>query len=106
MPMWTVYEKWGWGTEDSAQALAYLKRFGSVTVLNGHIHQIQQKVEGNIAFYTARSTAYPIPTAGTGPAPGPDASVPADRLHSLIGVRDVKYLTVNSPLAVTDAPLT
>ena len=105
MPMWTVYEKWGWGTEDSAQALAYLKRFGSVTVLNGHIHQIQQKVEGNVAFYTARSTAYPIPTAGSGPAPGPDASVPADRLHSMIGVRDVKYMTVNSPLAVTDAPL-
>lgn len=105
MPLWTVYEKWGWGTEDSAQALAYLKRFGSVTVLNGHIHQIQQKVEGNIAFYTARSTAYPIPKPGTVPAPGPDASVTADRLHSLIGVRDVRYVKVNGRLAVTDSTL-
>lgn len=107
MPLWTVYEKWGWGTEDGAQALAYLRRFGSVTVLNGHIHQIQRKVEGNIAFYTARSTAYPIPAAGTAPAPapGPDASVTADRLHSLIGVRDVQYVKVRSPLAVTDATL-
>lgn len=105
MPLWTVYEKWGWGTEDSAQALAYLRRFGSVTVLNGHIHQIQHKVEGTIRFFTARSTAYPIPKAGTVPAPGPDASVTADRLHSLIGVRDVRYVKVDSPLAVTDATL-
>lgn len=105
MPLWTVYEKWGWGTEDSEQAFAYLRRFGSVTVLNGHIHQIQRKVEGTIRFYTARSTAYPIPAAGTAPAPGPDASVTADRLHSLIGVRDVKYVKVNSPLAITDATL-
>lgn len=105
MPLWTVYEKWGWGTEDSAQALAYLQRFGSVTVLNGHIHQIQQKVEGNIRFYTARSTAYPIPKAGTAPAPGPDARVSAERLHSLIGVRDVRYVKVNSSLAVTDTTL-
>ncbi|HEV2220681.1 MAG TPA: plastocyanin/azurin family copper-binding protein [Casimicrobiaceae bacterium] len=105
MPLWTIYEKWGWGTEDSAQALAYLRRFGSVTVLNGHIHQIQQKVEGNVAFYTARSTAYPIPVAGTGPAPGPDASVTADRLHGLIGMRDVRYVSVNSPLAITDATM-
>jgi len=105
MPLWTVYEQWGWGTEDSAQALTYLRRFGSVTVLNGHIHQIQQKVEGNVAFYTARSTAYPIPAAGTVPAPGPDASVVADRLHGLIGVRDVTYRTVDSALAITDATL-
>lgn len=105
MPLWTIYEKWGWGTEDGAQALAYLRRFGSVTVLNGHIHQIQQKVEGNVTFYTARSTAYPIPAAGTGPAPGPDASVTAGRLHGLIGVRDVRYVAVNSPLAVTDTTM-
>ena len=105
MPLWTIYEKWGWGTEDGAQALDYLRRFGSVTVLNGHIHQIQQKVEGNVSFYTARSTAYPIPAAGTGPAPGPDASVTTDRLHGLIGVRDVRYVTVNSPLAITDTTM-
>ena len=105
MPLWTIYENWGWGTEDGAQALAYLRRFGSVTVLNGHIHQIQQKVEGNVTFYTARSTAYPIPAAGTGPMPGPDASVTANRLHGLIGVRDVRYVAVNSPLAVTDTAM-
>ena len=105
MPLWTIYEKWGWGTEDSVQALAYLHRFGSVTVLNGHVHQIQQKVEGNVAFYTARSTAYPIPVAGTGPAPGPDSSVTADRLHGLIGMREVRYVSVNSPLAITDSTM-
>jgi 3',5'-cyclic AMP phosphodiesterase CpdA len=105
MPMWPVYEQWGWGTEDSAQALAYLRRFGSVTVLNGHIHQIVQKVEGNVAFYTARSTAYPIPAPGTVSAPGPDASVPSDRLHDLIGVRNVRYVATSGRLAVTDATL-
>ncbi len=45
IPLWSVYPEWGWGTDDSAQALTYLKKFGSVTVLNGHIHQIMQKVE-------------------------------------------------------------
>ena len=32
IPLWTVYPEWGWGTDDSEQALSYLKRFGSVTV--------------------------------------------------------------------------
>jgi 3',5'-cyclic AMP phosphodiesterase CpdA len=105
MPLWTVYEPWGWGTQDSARALSYLRRFGSVTVLNGHIHQIVQKVEGSIAFYTARSTAYPIAAAGSVPAPGPDARVTAERLHDLIGVRDVRYVSTRTPLAVTDATL-
>jgi 3',5'-cyclic AMP phosphodiesterase CpdA len=105
MPLWTVYEPWGWGTQDSAQALAYLRRFGSVTVLNGHIHQVVQKVEGNVSFYTARSTAYPIPQAGSVPTPGPDARVTADRLHDLIGVRNVRYVSTRTPLAVTDATL-
>ena len=71
LPLWTIYQEWGWGTEDAARALGYLKRFGSVTVLNGHIHQILQKVEGNVSFHTARSTAFPQPAPGTAPAPGP-----------------------------------
>src|SRR3569833_619386 len=71
IPLWTVYAEWGWGTDDSAQALKLLARFGSVTVLNGHIHQITQKVEGKIAFHTARSPAYPQPAPGTAPSPGP-----------------------------------
>jgi 3',5'-cyclic AMP phosphodiesterase CpdA len=64
IPLWTVYPQWGWGTDDSAQALSYLKKFGSVTVLNGHIHQTMQKVEGNITFHTAFSTAFPQPAPG------------------------------------------
>ena len=89
IPLWTVYEDWGWGTQDSAQALAYLKRFGSVTVLNGHIHQIVSKVEGNITFHTARSTAYPQPTAGNGPGPMP-LKVASDQLASMLGVTSIK----------------
>ena len=80
MPMWTIFESWGWGTGDSEEALSYLRRFGSVTVLNGHIHQIVQKVEGNITFHTARSTAYPQPQAGVGDGPGP-LVVPAGQLQ-------------------------
>ena len=71
IPLWTIYPDWGWGTEDSEQALGMLKKFGSVTVLNGHIHQMMQKVEGNVAFHTARSTAFPQPAPGTAPSPGP-----------------------------------
>ncbi|MGH9702900.1 MAG: metallophosphoesterase family protein, partial [Candidatus Acidiferrales bacterium] len=85
IPLWSVYPEWGWGTEDSAQALSYLKRFGSVTVLNGHIHQTMQKIEGNVTFHTATSTAFPQPQPGSAPSPGP-MKVPADQLRGLLGV--------------------
>ena len=104
LPLWTIYADWGWGTEDAGRALGYLKRFGSVTVLNGHIHQIVQKVEGNVSFHTARSTAFPQPAPGTAPAPGP-MKVPAEQLHSVLGVRTVNYVPGKSPLAVIEAPL-
>ena len=104
VPLWTVYPKWGWGTEDSAQALAYLKRFGSVTVLNGHIHQVMQKVEGNITFHTAMSTAYPQPQPGAAPRPGP-MKVPAERLRTVLGVTRVNYVAGTKALAVVDSPL-
>lgn len=104
IPLWTVYPEWGWGTEDSERALSYLRRFGSVTVLNGHIHQTMQKVEGNITFHTAMSTAFPQPQPGTAPGPGP-LKVPADKLRSLLGVTDVNYRRGNRTLAIVDAPL-
>ena len=104
IPLWMVYEKWGWGTGDAAQALGLLKRFGSVTVLNGHIHQVMQKVEGNIAFHTAMSTAFPQPAPGTAPNPGP-MTVPAGKLASVIGVTDVKVVRGHSHLAVVDHTL-
>jgi 3',5'-cyclic-AMP phosphodiesterase len=105
MPLWSVYPQWGWGTDDSAQAMTYLRRFGSVTVLNGHIHQIQQKVEGTVTFYTARSTAYPQPAPGVGPAPGPLQSVTPDALHRYLGVRDVRHVRAADALSVTDEVL-
>jgi hypothetical protein len=104
IPMWTVYAEWGWGTDDAAQALALLKRFGSVTVLNGHIHQVIQKVEGAVAFHTARSTAFPQPAPGQGPAPGP-LKVPAGDLRAALGVRTVSLVRGAQPLAVVDASL-
>jgi Icc protein len=105
VPLWAVYPQWGWGTEDSEQALSYLKRFGSVTVLNGHIHQVMQKIEGNITFHTARSTAYPQPAPGTAPAPGPMKDVPADRLGQTIGVTQIRYVETNKSLAIVDTTL-
>jgi 3',5'-cyclic-AMP phosphodiesterase len=105
MPLWSVYPQWGWGTGDSAEAMSYLRRFGSVSVLNGHIHQIQQKVEGTITFYTARSTAYPQPSPGVGPGPGPLQSVAPDALHRYIGIRDVRHVQGKDALAVTDEAL-
>ena len=102
MPMWTIYEPWGWGTGDSGQALSYLRRFGSVTVLNGHIHQIVQQVEGNISFHTARSTAYPQPAAGVGPGPGP-LTVPPDQLAKMLGVTSIRFK--KHAASLTDATL-
>jgi 3',5'-cyclic AMP phosphodiesterase CpdA len=105
VPLWTVYQEWGWGTDDGAQALSYLKRFGSVTVLNGHIHQVMQKVEGNVSFHTALSTAFPQPAPGTAPSPGPMKDVPAGKLQSYLGVRTIRQVNTHSPLAVVDTTL-
>jgi hypothetical protein len=104
IPLWTVYPDWGWGTEDSAQALGYLRKFGSVTVLNGHIHQTMQKVEGNVTFHTACSTAFPQPKPGAAPSPGP-MKVPADQLRALLGITDVQFKKGQHALAVTDSTL-
>jgi 3',5'-cyclic AMP phosphodiesterase CpdA len=104
MPMWTIYEPWGWGTGDADQAISNLRRFGSVTILNGHIHQIVQKVEGNITFHTARSTAYPQPTAGNGPGPGP-LKVPSDQLPKMLGITSISIKAHPISAALTDTTL-
>ncbi len=104
IPLWSVYPEWGWGTEDSAQALALLKRFGSVTVLNGHIHQTMQKVEGSITFHTAASTAFPQPQPGKAESPGP-MKVPAEELRGLLGITDVNFVRGQEALAIVDSKL-
>jgi 3',5'-cyclic-AMP phosphodiesterase len=104
IPLWTVYPQWGWGTSDGAEALSYLKNFGSVTVLNGHIHQTLQKVEGNVTFHTAMSTAFPQPAPGAAPAPGP-LKVPAEQLSSVLGIREVHFQRGKLPVAVVDSTL-
>jgi 3',5'-cyclic AMP phosphodiesterase CpdA len=104
MPLWSLYPEWGWGTEDGASALAYLKRFGSVTVLNGHIHQVMQKVEGNVTFHTARSTAFPQPAPGTAPSPGP-MKVADDKLRTMLGTASISFKRGESRLAIIDTAL-
>jgi len=104
IPLWSVYPEWGWGTEDSARALAYLKRFGSVSVLNGHIHQVMQKVEGHVTFHTAMSTAFPQPAPGSAPSPGP-MKVDADQLKRVLGLSRMSFHDVNHPIAITDVAL-
>jgi 3',5'-cyclic AMP phosphodiesterase CpdA len=105
VPLWTVYAKWGWGTEDAEQALGHLKRFGSVTVLNGHIHQTMKKVEGNVTFHTARSTAFPQGEPGKAESPGPVKNVAADKLRSVLGLTSVNYVEKESSLAIVDSSL-
>ena len=104
IPLWTVFADWGWGTQDAEQALGYLKRFGSVTVLNGHIHQVMQKVEGNVTFHTARSTAFPQPAPGTAPSPGP-MKVPEESLRTMLGIASVSVKQNEQRLAIIDTPL-
>jgi Icc protein len=89
IPLWTIYS---------------VKRFGSVTVLNGHIHQIMQKVEGKVSFHTAMSTAFPQPAPGTAPSAGP-MKVPADQLSKVLGITDVNYVVSGRSLAIVDSPL-
>jgi 3',5'-cyclic AMP phosphodiesterase CpdA len=104
MPLWTIYEPWGWGTGDADRLMSQLRRFGSVTVLNGHIHQIVQKVEGNMTFHTARSTSYPQPAAGVGSGPGP-LKVPPDQLQAMLGITSVSVVKHPSSLALSDTTI-
>ena len=104
IPLWAVYPEWGWGTDDSAQALALLKKFGSVTVLNGHIHQTLQKVEGNVRFHTAFSTAFPQPAPGTAPSPGP-MKVDDSKLRSVLGIASMTFVPGAHTLAIVDSTL-
>ena len=104
IPLWEVYPQWGWGTSDGAQALSYLKRFGSVTILNGHIHQTMKKVEGRVTFHTAMSTAFPQPEPGKAPKPGP-MKVEAGKLREHLGITDVSFVEGKSPLAIVDSTL-
>ncbi len=104
IPLWSLYPQWGWGTEDWPQAMESVKRFGSVTALNGHIHQVVQKVEGNVRYYSTRSTSYPQPAPGQGDGPGP-LKVPADQLRAALGVRSVEIVSAAAPMAVTDKAL-
>jgi 3',5'-cyclic-AMP phosphodiesterase len=105
VPLWTIYEKWGWGTQDSARALGSLNRFGSVTILNGHIHQIQQKIEGKMTFHTARSTAFPQPAPGSAPSPGPMKNIAVEKLRTYLGLTQVNYMEHAGTLATTDSTL-
>jgi 3',5'-cyclic AMP phosphodiesterase CpdA len=105
IPLWTIYPEWGWGTDDLVKTLSYLKRFGSVTVLNGHIHQITQKVEGDVTFHTARSTAFPQPAPGTAPSAGPIKDFPADKLRTVLGIADVALKQNGQRIAIIDKPL-
>jgi plastocyanin len=104
VPLWAVYPEWGWGTDDGTLALTYLRRFGSVTVLNGHIHQVVQKIEGNVRFHTAMSTAFPQPAPGTAPSPGP-LTVPAEQLRNFLGVTSVTIVPKQHSLALVDSTL-
>jgi len=104
IPLWTVYPTWGWGTEDGERALSLMKRFGSVTVLNGHIHQVMQKVEGNVTFHTARSTAFPQPAPGAAPSPGP-LKVEDAKLRTMLGTASITFRQGEQRLAIVDTPL-
>ena len=84
--------------------MSYLKRFGSVTILNGHIHQIVTKVEGNATFHTARSTAYPQPAAGVGEGPGP-LKVPSDQLPAMLGITSATLAAHPKALSLSDTTL-
>jgi 3',5'-cyclic AMP phosphodiesterase CpdA len=105
IPLFAMYPDWGWGTDDATQALSYLKRFSSVTCLNGHVHQLFSKTEGNLTFYSATTTAYPLPAPGQGPAPKP-MTLPAGKLHDALGIREVSYTKGQQPLALKDQKLT
>jgi plastocyanin len=63
-----------------------------------------QKIEGNVFYHTAMSTAFPQPKPGTAPSPGP-MKVPADQLADVLGITHVNFVSGNHTLAVVDSTL-
>ncbi|WP_037812801.1 metallophosphoesterase family protein [Streptomyces sp. NRRL S-1022] len=104
IPLFAMYPRWGWSTDDALKVIALLRRFSSVTCLNGHVHQLFTKTEGNITFHSATTTAYPLPHPGRAPAPTPQV-VPARQLKEALGIRTVGYRRGERELAVTDQRL-
>jgi len=104
IPLYAMYPKWGWGTGDAVTLLGLLRRFGSVTALNGHVHQVFSKVEGNVTFYSAAATCYPLPEPGQAAAPLP-VTVPAGELSAALGIRTVAFQAGAAGLALTDQRL-
>ena len=104
IPLYAMYPKWGWGTSDAVTLLGMLRRFGSVTALNGHVHQVFTKTEGNVTFYSAAPTCYPLPEPGQAPAPLP-VTLPAGELTSALGIRTVSFQAGTTSLALTDQRL-
>ena len=104
IPLFAMYPDWGWGTDDAVQALSYLRRFSSVTCINGHVHQLFSKAEGNVTFYSGTTTAYPLPRPGDGPAPKP-VTLPAGKLRDALGIREVSYTKGELALALKEEKL-
>jgi 3',5'-cyclic AMP phosphodiesterase CpdA len=104
IPLFAMYPTWGWSTDDATKLLAMFRRFGSVTCLNGHVHQLFKKTEGNVTFHSATATCYPLPEPGKAKAPLP-VTLPAGKLTAALGVRTVSYQTGTKNLAITDEQL-
>jgi hypothetical protein len=104
IPLFAMYPRWGWGTDDATEALSHLRRFSSVTCLNGHVHQLFSKTEGNVAFYSGTTTAYPLPRPGDAPAPKP-VTLPAGKLRDALGIREVSYTRGQIALALKERTL-
>lgn len=104
IPLFAMFPAWGWSTDDALQVLSLLKRFASVTALNGHVHQLFTRTEGNVTFHSATTTAYPLPKPGAASAPTPQV-LPARQLQAALGIRSVLYRQGSSSLAINDQVL-
>jgi Icc protein len=60
-PLQKIYKGWNFWTEDAEQIQALLKPFDKVSVIYGHVHQIQYNQIGNISFNSVMATAWPWP---------------------------------------------
>jgi 3',5'-cyclic AMP phosphodiesterase CpdA len=64
-PLQKIYKGWNFWTEDAEQIQALLKPFNKVSVIYGHVHQIQYNQIGNISFNSVMATAWPWPYPST-----------------------------------------
>jgi plastocyanin/predicted phosphodiesterase len=103
-PLFDLAPDWDWATPDGSKAIDLLMPYQNVTVLYGHIHQVNHHQSGHIGHHAATGMMYPLPAPHSVPKKGP---IPWDPAHPYqgLGYRQAEARVRQADLALTELPV-